>query len=199
MKAIFQTALKNSMSYNDYLRLMDDMAAQKKSTGHEQNEMLTDFTKLNQARMKRLDKTQKLLPEAVDTMKKIREKQTWLILTESWCGDAAQNVPVLKKMADENLLIDIRLVLRDDNDDLMQKFLTNGGRSIPKLIAIAENNLSELFTWGPRPQKANDMVKTMIVEQGGITDEVKTAVQLWYNKDKGIEVQKEMIELLSSL
>lgn len=73
MKAIFQTALKNSMSYNDYLRLMDDMAAQKKSTGHEQNEMLTDFTKLNQARMKRLDKTQKLLPEAVDTMKKIRE------------------------------------------------------------------------------------------------------------------------------
>lgn len=199
MKAIFQTALKNSMSYNDYLRLMDDMAAQKKSTGHEQNEMLTDFTKLNQARMKRLDKTQKLLPEAVDTMKKIREKQTWLILTESWCGDAAQNVPVLKKMADENLLIDIRLVLRDDNDDLMQKFLTNGGRSIPKLIAIAENNLSELFTWGPRPQKANDMVKAMIVEQGGITDEVKTAVQLWYNKDKGIEVQKEMIELLSSL
>ena len=199
MKAIFQTALKNSMSYNDYLRLMDDMAAQKKSTGHEQNEMLTDFTKLNQARMKRLDKTQKLLPEAVDTMKKIREKQTWLILTESWCGDAAQNVPVLKKMADENLLIDIRLVLRDDNDDLMQKFLTNGGRSIPKLIAIAENNLSELFTWGPRPQKANDMVKAMIVEQGGITDEVKTAVQLWYNKDKGIEVQKDMIELLSSL
>lgn len=199
MKAIFQTALKNSMSYNDYLRLMDDMAAQKKSTGHEQNEMLTDFTKLNQARMKRLDKTQKLLPEAVDTMKKIREKQTWLILTESWCGDAAQNVPVLKKMADENLLIDIRLVLRDDNDDLMQKFLTNGGRSIPKLIAIAENNLSELFTWGPRPQKANDMVKAMIAEQGGITDEVKTAVQLWYNKDKGIEVQKEMIELLSSL
>lgn len=199
MKAIFQTALKNSMSYNDYLRLMDDMAAQKQSTGHEQNEMLTDFTKLNQARMKRLDKTQKLLPEAVDTMKKIREKQTWLILTESWCGDAAQNVPVLKKMADENLLIDIRLVLRDDNDDLMQKFLTNGGRSIPKLIAIAENNVSELFTWGPRPQKANDMVKAMIAEQGGITDEVKTAVQLWYNKDKGIEVQKEMIELLSSL
>lgn len=199
MKAIFQTALKNSMSYNDYLRLMDDMAAQKKSTGHEQNEMLTDFTKLNQARMKRLDKTQKLLPEAVDTMKYIREKQTWLILTESWCGDAAQNVPVLKKMADENPLIDIRLVLRDDNDDLMQKFLTNGGRSIPKLIAIAENNLSELFTWGPRPQKANDMVKAMIAEQGGITDEVKTAVQLWYNKDKGIEVQKEMIELLSSL
>ena len=199
MKAIFQTALKNSMSYNDYLRLMDDMAAQKKSTGHEQNEMLTDFTKLNQARMKRLDKTQKLLLEAVDTMKNIREKQTWLILTESWCGDAAQNVPVLKKMADENPLIDIRLVLRDDNDDLMQKFLTNGGRSIPKLIAIAENNLSELFTWGPRPQKANDMVKAMIAEQGGITDEVKTAVQLWYNKDKGIEVQKEMIELLSSL
>src|SRR5690606_41338451 len=89
--------------------------------------------------MNRLDKTQKLFPEATEAVKKVSEKQLWLVLTESWCGDAAQNIPVLKKIADENPLIDFRLVLRDDNDELMQKYLTNGGRSIPKLIAISED------------------------------------------------------------
>lgn len=196
MKSIYQTARENSMSYNDYLRLIDEMIAQNRSTGHEQNELLTDFTKLNRTRMNRLDKTQELLPEAIQAVKNITEKQIWMILTESWCGDAAQNIPVLKKLADENPLIDLRLVLRDDNDELMQEYLTNGGRSIPKLIAISEDLERELFVWGPRPKEASELVLNMKEQFGGITDEVKTAIQLWYNKDKGISVQKEMMELL---
>lgn len=196
MKSIYQTARENSMSYNDYLRLIDEMIAQNRSTGHEQNELLTDFTKLNRTRMNRLDKTQELLPEAIQAVKNITEKQIWLILTESWCGDAAQNIPVLKKLADENPLIDLRLVLRDDNDELMQEYLTNGGRSIPKLIAISEDLERELFVWGPRPKEASELVLNMKEQFGGITDEVKTAIQLWYNKDKGISVQREMIALL---
>jgi len=184
------------MSYNDYLRLIDEMIAQNRSTGHEQNELLTDFTKLNRTRMNRLDKTQELLPEAIQAAKNITEKQIWLILTESWCGDAAQNIPVLKKLADENPLIDLRLVLRDDNDELMQEYLTNGGRSIPKLIAISEDLERELFVWGPRPKEALELVQNLKEQFGGITDEVKTAIQLWYNKDKGISVQREMIALL---
>ncbi|HLV45988.1 MAG TPA: thioredoxin family protein [Flavobacterium sp.] len=196
MKSIYQTARENSMSYNDYLRLIDEMIAQNRSTGHEQNELLTDFTKLNRTRMNRLDKTQELLPEAIQAAKNITEKQIWLILTESWCGDAAQNIPVLKKLADENPLIDLRLVLRDDNDELMQEYLTNGGRSIPKLIAISEDLERELFVWGPRPKEALELVQNLKEQFGGITDEVKTAIQLWYNKDKGISVQREMIALL---
>jgi len=184
------------MSYNDYLRLIDEMIAQNRSTGHEQNDILTDFTKLNRTRMNRLDKTQELLPEMVAKVKEVSEKQIWLILTESWCGDAAQNIPVLKKIADENPLIDLRLVLRDDNDELMQKYLTNGGRSIPKLIAVTDDMEKELFVWGPRPKEALELVLNMKEQYGGITDEVKTAIQLWYNKDKGISVQKEMMELL---
>ena len=199
MKTIYQTAWENSMSYNDYLRLIEEMIAQNRSTGHEQNDMLTDFTKLNRTRMNRLDKTQKLLPEMTEAVKKVSEKQIWLILTESWCGDAAQNIPVLKKIADENPLIDFRLVLRDDNDDLMQKYLTNGGRSIPKLIAVSEGMEKELFAWGPRPQEAIELIHGLKEQYGGITDEVKTALQVWYNKDKGVSVQKEMIELLSRL
>lgn len=147
MKTIYQNAWNNSLSYNDYLKLVDEKIQENLSTGHEQNEMLADFTKLNRVRMKRLDKTQQLLPEVIESVKKIEKKQLWMVLTESWCGDAAQNIPVLKKIADENPLIELRLVLRDDNDELMQKYLTNGGRSIPKMVAVSEDMEKELFTW----------------------------------------------------
>ncbi len=196
MKQIYQNALEKSMSYDEYLQLMDQMIAENRSTGHEQNDMLTDFTKLNRTRIKRLDKTQTLLPEAIEAMQKISAKQIWLVLTESWCGDAAQNVPVLKKMADQNPLIEFRMVLRDDNDDLMQKYLTNGGRSIPKLIVINEDLEKDLFAWGPRPKEGAELVIKLKEQYGKITDEVKTALQLWYNKDKGVAVQHEIIELL---
>lgn len=196
MKQIYQNALEKSMSYDEYLQLMDQMIAENRSTGHEQNDILTDFTKLNRTRIKRLDKTQTLLPEAIEAMQKISAKQIWLVLTESWCGDAAQNVPVLKKMADQNPLIELRMVLRDDNDDLMQKYLTNGGRSIPKLIAMTDDLEKELFSWGPRPKEGAELVINLKEQYGKITDEVKTALQLWYNKDKGVAVQHEIIELL---
>lgn len=198
MKAIYQNTFENSYSYNDFLNLVDKKILEKASTGHEQNEMLTDFTKLNRARMKRLDKTQQLLPELIEAAKNIKTKQTWLVLTESWCGDAAQNVPVLKKIADENPMIDLRLVLRDDNDELMQKYLTNGGRSIPKLIAVSEDFENELFTWGPRSQAAQVVVKQLLEENGGFNDKVKEGIQVWYNGDKGISMQNEMLEILKN-
>lgn len=196
MKAIYQQAHTNSLAYNDYLTLIDEKIAQKASTGHEQNQMLTDFTKLNRARMKRLDKTQQILPELEIITKQITEKQVWLVLTESWCGDAAQNVPVLQKLAEMNPLIDLRLVLRDDNDELMQKYLTNGGKSIPKLIAVSADLEKELFTWGPRPANAQVEVKRLLDENGGFNEKVKEGIQIWYNHDKGISMQHELMELL---
>lgn len=198
MQAIFQKAIENSMSYNDYLNLIDQKINEGSSTGHEQNQMLTDFTKLNRARMKRLDKTQQILPELESITKQISEKQTWLILTESWCGDAAQNIPILKKLTDLNPMIDLYLVLRDDNDELMQQYLTNGGKSIPKLIAVSADFKEELFTWGPRPATAQIEVKRLLDENGGYNDAVKEGVQIWYNNDKGISIQNEMIELLKN-
>lgn len=196
MKAIYQKAHTNSLAYNDYLTLIDEKNAQKASTGHEQNQMLSDFTKLNRARMKRLDKTQQILPELEIITKQITEKQVWLVLTESWCGDAAQNVPVLQKLAEMNPLIDLRLVLRDDNDELMQKYLTNGGKSIPKLIAVSADLEKELFTWGPRPVAAQVEVKRLLDENGGFNEKVKEGIQIWYNHDKGISMQHELMELL---
>lgn len=198
MQTIFQQAVANSMNYNEYLLLIDEKIAENASTGHEQNQMLTDFTKLNRARMKRLDKTQDILPELQKIAQEIKQKQVWIVLTESWCGDAAQSVPVLQKIAALNPLIDLRLVLRDDNDALMQKYLTNGGRSIPKLIAVSEDLSAELFTWGPRAVAAQNEVNRLKEVFGSFNEQAKEGLQIWYNNDKGVAMQIEMIEILKN-
>ncbi len=95
-------------------------------------------------------------------------------------------------------MIDLRLVLRDDNDELMQQYLTNGGKSIPKLIAVSADLDKELFTWGPRPATAQVEVKRLLDENGGFNDKVKEGVQIWYNNDKGISMQNELIDLLKN-
>lgn len=198
MQTIFQQAVANSMNYNEYLLLIDEKIAENASTGHEQNQMLTDFTKLNRARMKRLDKTQDILPELQKIAQEIKQKQVWIVLTESWCGDAAQSVPVLQKIAALNPLIDLRLVLRDDNDALMQKYLTNGGRSIPKLIAVSEDLSTELFSWGPRAVAAQNEVNRLKEVFGSFNEQAKEGLQIWYNNDKGVAMQIEMIEILKN-
>ena len=134
--------------------------------------------------MKRLDKTIQLTEETIAKIKDVKEPQTWLVLTEGWCGDAAQNIPVIHKIAAENPNINFKLVLRDENLELMDAFLTNGGRSIPKLIVLNEEK-EVINTWGPRPTTATQMVADYKAKNGSLDAEFKENLQVWYNKNKG--------------
>ena len=67
----------------------------------------------------------------------------WLIITEGWCGDAAQCIPTIEKIAAESKNIETHYVLRDENLDLIDEYLTNNARSIPKLIACAAKRACE--------------------------------------------------------
>ena len=153
MKKIIENSLQKTISYKDYRALVGKLLAEGKSTGPEQSEDLTNYSMLNDRRMKRLDKTIKISEETVREFQRVTQPQTWLVLTEGWCGDAAQNLPVLNKIASISENIDLKIVLRDENLDLMDLFLTNGGRSIPKLIALDKNN-NVIDSWGPRPNTA---------------------------------------------
>ena len=145
--------------------------------------------------MKRLDKTIKLTDETSIEIKNLQEPQTWLVITEGWCGDAAQNLPVINKIAALNKNIHLKLVLRDNHLELMELFLTNGGRAIPKLIALDTNN-NVLNTWGPRPTIATKIVADYKVENGSLDAEFKQNLQVWYNKNKGQNVQEDFVKLL---
>jgi len=192
---INQSFINEAYTYASYRELLDNLLQQGKTTGTNQSESMVNYATLNERRMKKWDKIGKIIPELMDKLMSIDQKMTWLVVTEGWCGDAAQNLPFLNKMAELNPNIDLRFVLRDENLPLIDAFLTNGGRSIPKLIAL-DSELSVLGTWGPRPEPVQKAFLENKVSQERTGKEFTEYLHLWYAKDKGITLQGEILAIL---
>jgi hypothetical protein len=188
--------IEKSMSYAEYIKLIDDLLLEGKTTGPNQSEAMFNYGKLNRQRMHRLEKTVLLNESLREKVQNNRRKMIWLIITEGWCGDAAQNIPIIEKIAAESDLIETRYVLRDENLELMDAYLTLNARSIPKLIALDALNLEEIGVWGPRPQEAMDYFLEMR-ESGMEKPQMMENLQRWYNADKNQAIQVEFEFLLS--
>lgn len=199
MEHIIHNSLASAQSYKEYKEMVLSLIKQGKSTGAEQNESRYHFSKLNNQRMKRLDKQTKLSEDTLTKTQKIQKDFTWLVLTESWCGDAAQTLPVINKFAEANEKIDLKVVLRDENEDLMNQFLTNGSKSIPKLIVVENETKKVVGSWGPRSEKAAKMVQDYKEKYGKIDDQFKMDLQNWYNADKGEHIERELLDLINDL
>lgn len=197
IKQIIQDGLDNSMSYVEYRELVMTKVENNSNTGHEVTEALANYTMLNNKRMKRWDKTIKIGEGVADAIKHKKFNQTWIVITESWCGDAAHVIPVINKIAELNQGINFRVVLRDDNEALMDQFLTNGSRSIAKLIILDTATKDVIATYGPRPSTATLLVNDYKAKYGILTPEFKEELQQWYNKDKGQTVIADLISLIS--
>lgn len=195
MKALLENSINKAMDYAQYNLLFKQLVEEERTTG-EPSQMKVDYTKLNFSRTKRLDKTAKIPEEALEVFKSIANKQTWLVITEPWCGDAAQTLPFLNKIAQESENIELKIVLRDENPELMDKFLTNGSQSIPIVIMIDED-LEVLKAFGPRSKAATKLVTDYKTEHGVIDDAFKEIIQVWYNKDKGISIIKDLVNSLA--
>jgi len=185
------------MTYPKYRALVETLVEEGKSTGATQSEALTQYSLLNNKRMQRLDKKGILNDAAIEKIKGYNKPVEWIVLTESWCGDAAQVLPYVNKIASLNDNIDLKIALRDDNLDLMDQHLTNGGRSIPKLIMIDKETKEVLNTFGPRPSEATKMVEEYKNVYGTLTPEFKKDLQLWYTKDKGQNAVNDLVSLLA--
>ncbi len=190
--------ISKSITYIEYFTLIETLMKQGKTSGSNQTEEYLNYAKVNLARMQRLNKTVVLTDELKTELKKITKKYIWLVITEGWCGDAAQNIPILHFMEKENPNIEIRLVFRDENLDLMDKYLTNGGRSIPILICLEDETCNEIFVWGPRPQIAQQFM-IELKQQNTSKENTIIAVQKWYNNDKTLTLQNEFVELFKKL
>lgn len=187
--------VEKAVTFAEYLKLIDDLLLEGKTTGPNQSENYVYFGKLNRQRMKRLEKTVVLNAKLVEKVKKINRPLIWLILTEGWCGDAAQNIPVIEKIAANNSLIQTRYLLRDENLDLMDKYLTNGGRAIPILICLDGETFQELGKWGSRPQAIQEYF--LELKASGIEkDERNELIQRRYNADKEQSIQADFMELI---
>ena len=194
---ITSSNIDKSMSFTEYYQLVEKLVHNQGTTGNEQTEAMVNYTKLNYTRMKRILKTTPVAKEVINSADCLNDPLTWLVITESWCGDAAQNIPVLAKIAEGNANINLRIILRDENPQLMDQYLTKGSRSIPKLICVDES-LKELGTWGPRPAFLQSWLYKEKTNPTMEMSELKQQFQVWYTQDKGQTLQKEMVLLMKA-
>lgn len=157
-----------------------------------------DFLELNFKRMQRINKTLVLNENLLSVLKKIAFKQTWYVITEPWCGDSAQILPILAKISESSLdKIKLEILLRDQNPELIAKYHTNGSHAIPKIVALDDEG-NELFVWGPRPSKAQDIFKQWKANPGGKSwHDFEVQLHTWYAIDKTLTTQQELYEILS--
>lgn len=194
MKMAIADGLLKSISYSKYREKVTHLLSDGKSTGNQQSEELTKYSSLNEVRMDRLDKKMVIAEEYIQALLTLRKKYTWLVISEGWCGDAAQLLPIFNKMALLSEDIELKIVLRDEHEKLMDMFLTNGSKSIPKLIIIEKETGEILGDFGPRPKGAAELIKSYKQQYGAIDETAKTELQLWYLHDKGLSTQKELVE-----
>ncbi len=196
MKMIIAESLLRSYTYDEYRKIVSDLLHQGLSSGDEQSDDLTNYSKLNDVRMHRLDKTMTIDETSIQQLLSLKGKYIWLVLSEGWCGDAAQLLPIFNKMALLAVAIDLKIVFRDENQELMNMFLTNGSKSIPKLLILEKETLEVLKNWGPRPKGATQLIKSYKEQYGIIDETAKIELQMWYLQDKGLSTQKEIIDLM---
>lgn len=187
-----QEEINAAISYKAYMEFMQRLVAVGKTSGPNQSEEFAQYTKMNLKRMQRLNKTIKLTDELAEACNQIKKEITFLALTEYWCGDAAQNLPLFNKLAELNKNLSFKLLFRDENLGLMDAFLTNGGRSIPKVIVLDSNKLEVLGSWGPRPTPAQELVIAFKQKGEGDYQDFLKEIQLWYAKDKTLSQQAEL-------
>lgn len=197
-KELVKSKLPEAMSYEEYFALLEDLYAQGKTTGADQSDSMLEYAALNLHRMKRISKTYQIDEQTKTNFQTLPKNYTWLVLTEGWCGDAAQILPILNKLADKSSSIELKVLLRDQHLDLMDQFLTNGARSIPKLILINNDNGEIEGSWGPRPKENQEMVMEFKRNSDMSYTEFSKKVQLWYAKDKGKSIEKEICQLMDN-
>ena len=197
MQDIIKSSLARSVTYLDYRKQVANLLKEGKSTGNEQSEDLTKYSELNEVRMNRLDKTIQISDEVKLGLSNLRANYLWIVISEGWCGDAAQLLPIINKMAELSEKIDLRIVFRDENEALMNQFLTNGGKAIPKLLILDAETLTVLSDWGPRPEGARNLILDYKAQFGIVDETAKTELQKWYLHDKGLSTQNEIMALVN--
>ena len=197
-KKILEKVRLSGISYEKFLSdFENEITTTEISTLNEKELELFNYKKLNLQRTSRIHKTYKPSEKLSSLIKSINENQVWMILTENWCGDSAQNIPYIYELSKLNPKIELKILYRDRNLDIMDQYLTNGkSRSIPKLV-VFNDFAEELFQWGPRPAELIEQIE--IWKSDGMNkDEYIKLIHLWYSQNRAKSLESELIGLLKS-
>jgi len=183
-----------TLTWEAYIQHFEDILSGAFTNDTYSKEAYRDYVKMNYSRMNRWLKNVEIESALQTKLNAVTEHQDWYLITEPWCGDAAHSVPLVYMMSKLNTKIQLHLVLRDENHDFIDQYLTNGGRSIPKLV-VRNNDGEDLFVWGPRPKELAAIHAKLKAENADF-DTINKTLQNWYNQNKGVDIQQEFIEIL---
>jgi hypothetical protein len=123
-----------------------------------------------------------------------------LVITEPWCGDSLAILPVVVKLFGEVGRSDIRIVRRDENHDLMDRYLTRGARAVP-IVIVLDQDYQERCHWGPRPHAAQEIFELHRGDlRAGRIDktDVFKQIRAFYAKDRGTSIVHELVDLVNA-
>ncbi len=187
----YQHYYNHGLSYAEYRVLIDQLVSENRTSGPDQSQGLLDYTRLNQKRIQRIEKTWEWSPEQLQALEQKPRNEYWLVITEAWCGDAAQIIPALWHIAQAGGNIHMRMLLRDENPELMDAHLFRGTKSIPILIRLNQN-FELLGQWGPRPAMGQAFIE-QAKREGSDMNAAKEQLHLWYARDKGRAIAAELL------
>ena len=188
--------LQESLTYLEYIELTKSIINNVSPSAPYDNEKMLKYTEANLERMQRVSNNISIDQKLYNLLTSVTDRWIWVIITEPWCGDAAQIVPALCAFAEVNSNIETKLILRDTNLDLIDAYLTEGGRSIPKLICLHQDTMEEIGTWGPRPQQIQVMVDKFKSDTTTSFGQKVRQIHQWYDDNKSAALQEEFIALL---
>ena len=187
--ADYKSYVANSVNYDTYIAQMAEGAVSYP------DEKYREYIVMNQHRIQRLEKTYTPSTDIMRVVDSLDHPVRWLVITEYWCGDASQSLPVLHKIAEASKgKIQMHLVYRDKKPELMNAYLTNGSRSIPKVIQL-NDSYQVTGVWGPRPKAAQDLVVQLKSNPETAAD-YANQLHLWYARDRQKAFEAEIADLL---
>lgn len=186
---------QEGVSYAAYLEQWKTIAAQPMDGLDKRERKMRYYTRYNLERSQLVHDAFEPSTELREAIASVAAPQLWMVLTEQWCGDSAYNLPVIADAAALSAEVRLRILLRDANLDIMDQYLTDGSRSIPKLVAFSQEG-EELFHWGPRPAGAVRL-REELKASGASSAEMTKALLDWYANGGWQNVEAELVELLA--
>jgi len=192
---------KGILTYSGYEMAFSKWVENHESSSHPEDAALANYTKLNFNRSNRIHNTVHIHENLAKKIINLEKKYEWWVITESWCGDSAQCLPIIAELAHLNPIhIQLTIFLRDRNPELMNRHLTGNSRSIPKFIILDESETHELAVWGPRPEPAQQILLDWKKKEDPKTwEEFELELHTWYAKDKTQTFQNELIQLFNEV
>jgi len=192
------------MDYPSYVEMVRELCFRRETTGRPEfrGKFWVDLMIESLACIDNLLQSTRLNENTLRALQKQEMPLTWLTVTEAWCIDSANSLPVIYKMSEANPNITMKVVLRDEPPEIIDNFLTRGSRSIPKIICLDTESLVVLGTWGPRPidlqvkmmlriKAVNKSLRKEDVKAENAATEIIDILKEWYKEDQTESVQAE--------